>query len=120
MIYNIADSCRLIELDTETKKISNTRQLGYSYLRDKYFIEHGGKFVFPERYKLDPIDVEDGDLVLVLYGPKPGAFTHIKTNIKEIIPLLDQIDAAQKEQEEAKSESACVGDCDECEKCATF
>lgn len=110
MINNIIVGGSVFTIDTETQEVSQTRDLGYRYIKARYFVEATGKFIFPKSFKLDPIDVEAGDFIVV-FDETNGVCQYVKANMKDAIAVMDNIDKARKEKREKEREDPICEDC---------
>lgn len=99
MINNIVIGGQVFAFDTDTMNVSRTREIGWGYTRAKYFVEKTGKFIFPEDFKLDAIDVEAGDFIVV-FRMADDTYRYIKTNLKDAISYMDKIDEDRKRRKE--------------------
>lgn len=110
MINNIVIGGQVFAFDTDTMEVKRTRELGWGYMRSKYFVEKTGKFVFPKEFKLDTIDVEAGDFIVVFELPE-DTYRYIKANLKDAIPYMDEADKERdkRRREREETEDTAVG-----------
>ena len=111
MINNVVANGRVFAIDTETQKVMPTRDLGYMYVESRYFIEKAGKFTFPKKYNINPIDVESGDLIIVFSSFGSDNYTYSKANLKDAVAILDDIDNICEERSKNKCKCREGGTC---------
>lgn len=105
MINNVTVGGYIFAIDTDTSKVTRNRELGYKYVRGKFFVEKAGKFIFPEKYNLNPIDVEAGDLIIV-FEPIDDNYKYVKTNLKDALSIMNDLDEYKKN----RSSNSCDSD----------
>lgn len=110
MINNIVIGGQVFALNTDTLEVTRSRELSWGYTRARYFVEKTGKFTFPKNFKLDTIDVEAGDFIVVFELPE-GAYRYIKVNLKDAIPYMDEADKERdkRRREREETEDTAVG-----------
>lgn len=110
MINNIVIGGQVFAFDTDTMEVKRTRELGWEYTRARYFVEKAGKFIFPKNFKLDAIDVEAGDFIVVFELPE-DTYRYIKANLKDAVPYMDEADKERDKRrcEKEETEDAAVG-----------